>query len=401
MNILVISDAFFPNQTGGITKSVFSEVKGLASRNHRVVVLTRRMKSGLPFHESFNDYELYRYPSPSEDTIFYRLYPFFSLKNIPKLIDKLHKKNNFDVAYVHNAYQAVGLSRCLIDIPCIYVFYAPMPLEIQIDAAKGKYGWKKIFVSLVNRWVSRIERQALLKADAIIVRSQFTQGQIDKLYGNFYAGKTFQIPLGVNMEKFSFVKIQKHARKKLNLPQEQPVLLTVRRLSARMGIENLIKAMARIVKYYPNILLLIGGKGYLEDSLKKMIHSLGLKNHIHMIGFIPEEKLSLYYQAADLFVLPTVELEGFGLSTIESLACGTPVIATPVGANPEVLGPLDKNFICEISSPDSLSEKIVWWLENDIGFELRKKCRDYCKSSFDIKKVVFRIEQVLYKGMNL
>ena len=68
---------------------------------------------------------------------------------------------------------------------------------------------------------------------------------------------------------------------------------------------------------------------------------LGLDKHVTFLGFVPDADLPRYYQAADVFVLPTRELEGFGLVTAEALACGTPVLGTPVGATPELLEPLD------------------------------------------------------------
>ncbi len=395
MNILVLSNAFFPDRIGGITKSLFSEVKELALRGHRIVVVTRKIKPGLPLQEYFHDYHLYRYACPSEETFFYRLYPFFSIKKLPKLIDRLHKKYHFDAAYVHDVFQAVGLSRCVNHIPYIFVYHAPLSLEIKIEAAKGKYGWKKIFVSLAHRWIYNKERQALLEACAVIVRSRFIRNQMNKLYRGMFDKKVTRIPLGVDLEKFSFVENQKYARNEINFPLDQPVLLTVRRLTARTGIENLIKSITRTIKYFPDVLLIIGGKGYLEDKLKNMIKKSGLGKNVQMAGFIPEEKLYLYYQAADLFILPTVELEGFGLSTIESLACGTPVIATPVGANSEVLAPLDKNLICEDASPDSISQKTIGWLKNERETKYRKKCRHYCESFFNIKKVASQIEQTL------
>jgi len=133
MNILVLSDAFWPDHTGGISKSLLSEVEELVARGHRIVVVTRRLRRNLPFHEMREGYELHRYPSPSRGTTFYRIYPLISLRQMPKLAARLHRKFCFDVAYVHNAFQAVGLSRCSQRIPYVYVFHAPAPREIRAN----------------------------------------------------------------------------------------------------------------------------------------------------------------------------------------------------------------------------------------------------------------------------
>jgi len=322
---------------------------------------------------------------------------------MPKLAARLHRKFCFDVAYVHNAFQAVGLSRCSQRIPYVYVFHAPTPREIEIDAAKGKYGLATPLVKVVNHWIKAKERQALTQAHAIIVRSKFMEEEMRKLYGDVGEGKTIRIPLCVDTQRFSFVEDPRVIREELGLPLNRPILLTVRRLVARMGFENLIAAMSHVVKQVPEALLLIGGKGYLEERLRTQARQLNLETNVKFLGFIPEEKLPKYYQAADLFILPTMALEGFGLATIEALSCGTPVIATPVGANPEVLEPLGEEFLCQDTTPEALAERIVWFIGQGISAELRRRCRNYCETNFSITKVVSSIEEVLEavsKGQN-
>ena len=395
MKILVLTDAFWPDQTGGISKSLLTEVEGLVTQGHSVVVVTRQLKKALPLHEAREGYELYRYPSPFKGTALYRLYPLFSIRQIPKVVARLHREFHFKVAYVHNAFQAVGLSRCSQRIPYVYVFHAPTPREIEIDAAKGKYGLATPLVKVVNRWIKAKERQALTQAHAIIVRSKFMEEEMRKLYGDVGKGKTIRIPLCVDTQRFSFVEDPRVIREELGLPLNRPILLTVRRLVARMGLENLVTAMSYIIKKAPDVLLLIGGKGYLENYLYNQVKELSLDSNVKFLGFIPEEKLPKYYQAADLFILPTMALEGFGLATIEALSCGTPVIATPVGANPEVLEPLGEEFLCQDTTPEALAERIVWFIGQGINAELRRRCRNYCETNFSITKVVGSIEEVL------
>ena len=105
-----------------------------------------------------------------------------------------------------------------------------------------------------------------------------------------------------------------------------------------MGIDNLIEAFHRSKILRQKGLLLIGGKGLLEDRLKSMVENYDLHGSIRFLGHIPEIDLPQKYQAADFFVLPTRNLEGFGLVILEAMASGTPVLGTPVGAIPEVIG---------------------------------------------------------------
>src|SRR5437667_11474023 len=104
-----------------------------------------------------------------------------------------------------------------------------------------------------------------------------------------------------------------------------------------MGLDLLIRAMAILKRDRPEALLLIGGVGSVGQELESFSEALGLREQVRFLGFIPDEALPLYYQAADVFILATRELEGFGLVTVEALAGGTPVLGTAVGAAPEVL----------------------------------------------------------------
>jgi hypothetical protein len=79
---------------------------------------------------------------------------------------------------------------------------------------------------------------------------------------------------------------------------------------------------------------------------------------VQLLGFVPEGQLAKYYQASDLVVMPTLQLEGFGLVTVEALACGTPVMGTPVGAIPEVLRTVDPLLVTEGTDGVSLANTL-------------------------------------------
>ena len=121
------------------------------------------------------------------------------------------------------------------------------------------------------------------------------------------------------------------------------MLFTVRNLVPRMGLENLLEAVTMLGEEQRNLLLLIGGEGQLRPRLEELIRSRGLQDSVQLLGFVPEDQLAKYYQASDLVVLPTLRLgKGSGLVTVEAaVACGTPVVGTPVGARFKVLSTVD------------------------------------------------------------
>ncbi|WP_440007808.1 glycosyltransferase family 4 protein [Halomicrococcus sp. SG-WS-1] len=390
MNVLVLSDAFWPDHYGGITKSLVTEVEGLVERGHDVVVASRRLDDDDASHERREGYELYRYDSPPQDSALYHSYPLFSLGKVPRLLSRLDDRYDFDVAYVHNTFQAAGVALSSADVPAVTVFHAPIPREIEIDADQGKYGWKTPFVRVANRGFKRLEGYTLRDASVVVTRSGFMTGELDDLYGN--VGPLREIPLAVDTDRFEYVADPTDVRDELDLPEDRPILLTVRRLVARMGLENLVDAMETVTERHPDALLLIGGKGYLEETLREQIAAKGLEENVRLLGFVAEEDLPTYYGAADFFVMPTEQLEGFGLSTLESLSTGTPVVATPVGGNPQVVGPLDDDLVCDGTDPDAIAENLCTWLDRDTGTGFRENCREYCVSRFSVDEVASSLE---------
>src|SRR5205814_7616551 len=134
----------------------------------------------------------------------------------------------------------------------------------------------------------------------------------------------------------------------------------------------------------PDVQLLLGGAGSLREPLEAQARASGLDKHVSFLGFVPEVELPAFYQAADVFVLPTRELEGFGLVTVEALACGTPVLGTRVGATPEILAPLSPSLIFRGLAPETLADDLTGLLERLTdpadAARLRAECRRHAEA---------------------
>jgi len=119
----------------------------------------------------------------------------------------------------------------------------------------------------------------------------------------------------------------------------------------------------------------------------------GVADTVCLIGFVAEEDLPLAYAAADVSVLPSVALEGFGLTIVESLAAGTPAVATPVGGMPEVLGPLQPSLLTQDATPAALASKLGAVLGGRCSVPDPVSCREYAMR-FDWSAVFPRILHV-------
>jgi glycosyltransferase involved in cell wall biosynthesis len=133
-----------------------------------------------------------------------------------------------------------------------------------------------------------------------------------------------------------------------------------------MGLENLIEACARLRTSGAPFSLFIGGEGPLRPALEAQVRGAGLSDIISFLGRIPDETLPRWYAAADAFLLPTAQLECFGLVALEAMASGRPVLATPVGAIPEVVGRYEKEWLSGDASVSGLQELVGRFLAGSL-----------------------------------
>jgi glycosyltransferase involved in cell wall biosynthesis len=123
-------------------------------------------------------------------------------------------------------------------------------------------------------------------------------------------------------------------RRERQLPER--FMLHVGTLQPRKNIPILLEAFARLAD--PALhLVLVGGKGWLFEAIFRQVQALGLEARVHFTGYAPDEELPLWYNAATLFVFPSL-YEGFGMPVVEAMACGTPVVASRSASVPEAAG---------------------------------------------------------------
>ncbi len=166
------------------------------------------------------------------------------------------------------------------------------------------------------------------------------------------------IPCGVNLELFQPVD-KEMAKQELGFGDDK-IILFVGRVEPLKGIEQLLKAMPYLQNSQGTKLVLIGGD---ENSQYEMARLQGLSRDLHIedsvtfLGSIKQERLPYFYSAADVCVIPSY-YESFGLVTLESLACGTPVVATDVGDFKSIIRQGETGYVVMDNAPHHLAEKI-------------------------------------------
>lgn len=174
-----------------------------------------------------------------------------------------------------------------------------------------------------------MERRLIKKVDRIIVATSDERMQMIRHCGAT-ASQVDVIPCGVDLKLF-VPQNRQSARKKLGLKQDSPVLLFVGRLDPFKGPDLLLRAAAMMEEDAQTVI--VGGKltGDKElQHLRKLAAELKIGRRVQFLGAQPQQELPTIYSAADVTVIPSYH-ESFGLAAVESLACGTPVVATRAG----------------------------------------------------------------------
>lgn len=270
------------------------------------------------------------------------------------------------------------------DVSITFTFHGPWALESQQE---GEKPWSVAF----KRW---IEGRVYRRCDRFIVLSHAFGDILHQEYQIPWA-QIHIIPGGVDIERFGINLTRQQARAALGFPQARPILFVPRRLVQRMGIDSLLQALVEVKHQVPDIWLAIAGKGALRSALEQQANELGLQEHVKFLGYVPDEQLPIAYEAADLTVVPSQSLEGFGLILLESLACGTPVLATPVGGMPEVLRPFQPALVTDSPASDALAARLVDLLTGKIPLPDRSACREYAVNNYDWKIIAPKVREVL------
>ncbi len=203
-----------------------------------------------------------------------------------------------------------------------------------------------------------VDRRIINRADAILVTSQFDQQLVQDAYNK----ASFIITPGVDIQSSSDEANVFALSDIYGLQQNSKIILTVNFLHPRKRIDLLIKAMPSILENVPQAKALIVGNGPEGERLEVLSKELRLDKEIIFCGFVSEEDLPLYYKSADIYV-HTGKDETFGLSVIEALAYGKPVVAVNEGGPRETIVHEKSGYLIE-ANPLALAEKIVALLQS-------------------------------------
>jgi len=372
-SILCVGKEWFPNTPGGLNRYVYELIHQLAIEGDRVELCAADL------------------PASSSQDLLHLTNLASTQRSLPQRLWTSHSQfqhrhlSTPDAINLHFALYSFPLLNSLPKhVPVTFTFHGPWADESERE---GQHQWGTVF----KRWM---EQQVYRQCDRFIVLSKAFGTILHETYDIPWE-KIHIIPGGVNTTHFQADLSREQARAQLGWSSDRKILFTPRRLVHRMGVDKLLTAMVQVRKEVPEVWLAIAGKGPLRETLEQQTQELGLTDQVKFLGYLPDEQLPIAYQAADLTVVPSQSLEGFGLILLESLACGTPALCTPVGGMPEVLTGLSTELITRSPDAVAIGDRLINLLTERLPMPSRSTCRDYACQNFDWQIISQRIRSVL------
>ena len=310
MNILFISDVFFP-RVNGVSTSINTFATELRALGHQVTLIA-------PSYTDEDKQEEWIVRVPSHKIYFDpedRLMNFGKLKALlPWIRDK-----HFDVIHIHTPFTAhyVGIHfGKKLDIPVVETYHTFFEDYL--------HHYLPFIPQFISRKLARtISRRQCNAVDGIVSPSK---PMLDVL--KQYGIKTPAEVVATGLDDSSFANVDgEHFRMSHDIPLTQPMLLFVGRVAHEKNIGFLLEMHVELIKNHPDVLLVITGEGPAEESIKQSIEKLGISNKVRMIGYLDRgHELIACYKAADIFVFAS-KSETQGLVLLEAMAQGTAVVA--------------------------------------------------------------------------
>jgi glycosyltransferase involved in cell wall biosynthesis len=347
--LCIVTHTFLPH-VGGIEKVVNEQSKRLLHRNYEPMVVTSRIGTSKSYFVDGVKVQCYE----SLNTGF-RLgipYPIPTIGSFGTFL-KAVKSNQIIHAHGHPYLTSLiaGKIAKRYDKPFVLTQHNTF---IEYDS---------IFDDVERLNDLTVGKEVLKQADKIIAVSNATKRYVLSLGAK--PEKVKVLHNGVDLDRFKpLAGKREEMRLKLCIPQNATVVLTVRRLVYKNGIDTLIEGANIVVKKNRKVLFLVVGKGPDQSSVQAKIRELGIENNFKLTGFVPDQDLPLYYNAADFFVLPSKSGEGLPLVALEAMACALPVIATDVGGISEVLVN-DYGKLVAPSQPEQMADAVLEFADVD------------------------------------
>ncbi|MBN4060650.1 glycosyltransferase family 4 protein [bacterium AH-315-I20] len=364
--ILMVADVSAEAVHGGAERMLYHHLRALVDAGYDVTMLTRQPTPDAEVCIELPQFGIQEFRFPFSGDKGYK--GLQELKSAAKQWWK-HHQDDFDVVISEQPFVMWALLAAGCKLPRLQVCFSFAFEEYETRHALDMTAKHKLAIQAMKK----LEAKVYKSADTLMGLSKFTQ---DRMHHFFGLADDACVINPAAADEFKGLHISQHDEIRAELGWETPVVTTLRNLVPRTGVDLLIQAAAIVKVTHPDVKFIIMGDGGLRESMQMMADELGVADMITFTGYLPEEDVQKRLLASDVFVLPTRGLEGFGLVTLEANAWGTPVLATPISANKELVPSIIHNQLADNASPLALAEKMIWMTENPLGQAQRMRTQE-------------------------
>ena len=376
-SVLFARNLFLPEDLGG-NRYPYETIRRLGARGHRVTVATPRLRPRFPSLVGVR-YCLYPIARP---------HPAVShLTNLASATLAYRRLGKHEVAMAgsYDAALALGWAHVVPPTPLIFLYHSEFYSEWV--HARG------VVRQLLQRYMAGVERRVFGLSCRIVAVSEFSAMQIRSRLPTA-TDRVRVIPTGVETDFFTPPEDQRTAREELGLPGDVLVVLGVGRLAGVKQFDRLVTAFAAATARGLNARLVIAGDGPERANLERLVATYGIEQHVNLAGYCDRPRLRAYMRAADLQVC-TSAFENLSLALLEGMACGTPVLGTPGGGTPELIGQIDPDLVLSDDHAHTLADALPGWLaDTDRLRTLGQRARRVAVEHYDWERVVDGLEAV-------
>jgi len=341
LNILMISDVFFP-RVNGVSTSIQTFTESLLAEGHKVTLIAPEYPQQ---HQA--DFPVIRIPSSKlpfdlEDRL-------MSKRKISKLLVQLESQQ-FDILHIQTPfvahYAGIYLAKKL-GIPCVVSYHT------YFEAYFEKY-LPGLPSGLLRKVARKYSASQCNQVNGIISPSNQMLAKLRE-YGA--ESEAAVIPTGLKLEQYQY-EGESNFRSKYNIDEDDQVLLYVGRVAHEKNIPFLIDVFAEIVEANNDVKFVIAGEGPAQKSLQNRVEVLGLEEQVIFVGYLDREtELVDCYQSADIFVFSS-ETETQGLVLLEAMACNLPVVSVASMGSKDVLIDGEGCLISKLDT-EEFSQKVL------------------------------------------
>lgn len=346
--------------SGGQNVYVAEIARQLGQNGFEVDIFTRRDTATLPsiVHYAENVRVIHINAGPAIPVRKEMLLPFmddFAKEMIRFMLDSHHDYELVHANFFMSGYVAM-IIRQTLNIPFVVTFHALGKVRSIYQGSQDEFPAAR----------QAIEKQVMEEASAII--AECPQDKVDMI--SLYKAQAYKIviiPCGINPDDFYPVP-QQEARARLGLARDDRIVLQLGRLVPRKGIETTIRGFAELIHRHKVAarLIIVGGDTQHADSsltpeigrLSKIAAECGVDDHVRFLGAHPRHELRYFYSAADAFI-STPWYEPFGITPLEAMACGTPVIGSKVGGIKFTVNEGKTGFLVHPHDPAAVGKKLA------------------------------------------